>query len=148
MRRSGPPRRKTGLRRSGKPKPKTRKLSGIGLDKENRALFQDAARRQGVCGMCGKGGRDHQAHHVVYEQHLRDFGLPVYDGRNAMRLCERCHGRHHARYRVIPTKLLPAVAIEYGFDVFGAAAADYFRRYYDDRDPDPRIVTHWQALSA
>lgn len=153
MRRSGPPKRKKALKRTGlSRKRKQPKLKTVAqIEKENKRLFREAARAQKLCQGpdCPNRRADWQAHHVVYEQHLREHGHPIYDARNAMRLCELCHTRHHRRVsgHVISTKLLPAAAIAYAFDLLGPVAASYLRRYYDDADADPRIQTEWEALS-
>ena len=59
--------------------------------------------RQGVrwypCEACGE--RSVHAHHIIYEQHCRKHGAPVYDVRNRMLLCFNCHGQHHARRKVL-----------------------------------------------
>jgi hypothetical protein len=142
MRRSKP------LPRTGPPKrkPKERKLrTTTQLAVTNRHIFHDAARYQRVCAAPGcrrrgpRKGIDFQAHHVVYEQHLRDRGLPRYDARNALRLCPDCHKRHHGPHWRLPTSALTAENIAYAFLVLGAYAPDYFRRYYDDSATDPRI---------
>jgi hypothetical protein len=140
----GSPKRKKGMPRRAKP----RKLkTAVDLERENRRIFHDAARFQKACAVPGCRTRDFQAHHVVYEQHLKEKGLPRYDGQNALRLCPLHHGRHHKRYVdrsgksfVLETRLLTDENIAYAFAVLGPAAADYFRRYYADADEDPRIA--------
>jgi hypothetical protein len=39
----------------------------------------------------------------------------------------------------MPTKLLRDENIAFAFALFGGYASDYFNRYYDNSDPDPRI---------
>lgn len=150
MKRSSP-KRKTGMPRRAKP----RKLkTAVDVDRENRRMFHDAARFQRSCAVPGCRIRDFQAHHVVYEQHLKDRGLPRYDTQNALRLCPLHHGRHHKRYVdkdgqsfVLETRFLTDANVAYAFAVLGDAAAGYFARYYNGADDDPRIAAR-QELAA
>jgi hypothetical protein len=127
--------------------PKKPKLRPSTLEADNRRLFQDAAWNQKVCAVTGKAGPWHP-HHVVYEQHLRDRNLPIYDGRNALRVNPQAHWAHHKSRPKIKTSQLLDVNIDYAFDVLGPYAADYLRRYYDDSDPDPRIIAHERSAAA
>lgn len=111
-----------------------------------RESFRDEARYQAVCAVCQKPG-PYQAHHVLYEQVLDRLGLKgkaLYDTRNALRICvegvTNCHSRHHWKLRAIKTVELTNDNIAYAFEKLGAYAADWLRRYYDDTEPDPRIV--------
>lgn len=97
-------------------------------------LFRKAARDQRCCQMCGKTGSDWHPHHVVYAQHLRTGGHPVYDARNSMRLCVECHTAHHGRSRVIPLAKLTDTHIEYAFLTLGAAAHFYLLQRYEGED--------------
>lgn len=56
----------------------------------NPQSFRAEARYQRVCAVCGAAGAFH-AHHVVPKTILRRLRLPLYDTRNALRLCTRCH---------------------------------------------------------
>lgn len=144
--------RKTGLRNKGgglkqtrgpKRKPTVKRARTVtDLDRINRDLFHDAARGQRVCAVTGKPGA-FQTHHVLYEQHLRELGLPIWDAMNALRVVPLAHGRHHKRHSVIKTTQLRDENIAYIFDVH-PNPADYLRRYYDDSDPDSRIIAHEQ----
>lgn len=98
-------------------------------------LFRQAAQRQRCCQMCGKAGSDWHPHHVVYAQHLRKAGKPVYDARNAMRLCVECHASHHNRSKVIPLLKLTDDHFEYAFLMLGPAAHYYLGQRYDGEDP-------------
>lgn len=59
------------------------------------------------CAMCG--GSRAQAHHIITQQQLRransrlrtDVRLLLWDDRNRLALCERCHQRHHSRSRPV-----------------------------------------------
>ena len=63
-------------------------------------LPRRAAGKQKRCAACGKRA-SFQAHHVLYRQHLRAEGLPQWDVRGALRVCDEiagnCHARHHNR---------------------------------------------------
>lgn len=141
MRRSKPLPR-TGAPKRKKPRPLR---TTVELDVTNRHIFHDAGRAQRVCQAPGcrrrgpRKGIDFQTHHVVYEQHLRDRGLPRYDARNALRLCPDCHKKHHGPNWRLPTSSLRDENVAYAFLVLGPYAADYFARYYDDADADPRV---------
>lgn len=114
----------------------------VPLGMANTASFRMEAMAQRVCAACGKAGPWHP-HHVVYEQILKNrYGLrghELWDSANALRLCLRCHQGHHGT-RKIPTRKLKDLNIEYAFYVMGDFAIDWLRRYYDDSDPDPRIL--------
>jgi len=80
-------------------------------------------------------------HHVMYEQHVRREGGDRWDSRNAMDLCGACHTSHHRRGNVLPTRSLPTAAVAFAQELLGIErAADYFRRYYDDSEADPRLL--------
>lgn len=104
--------------------------------------FKAEARFQRVCAVCGGSGF-FQSHHVVTKQVLRDrygiFGTLAYNTMNSLRVCEKCHGRHHSRFKKIKTTDLKSDNIQYAFFVMGSYAAQWLRRYYDDRGRDPRI---------
>lgn len=116
----------------------------------NKASFQGEAASQLACAVCGKSG-DWDPHHVIYEQHLSVEGRPLFDTRNALRVCSRwggdqCHAKHHSGERKIKTKELKDDNVAYAFHTLGARAIDYLRRYYDDSDPDPRLERHLAAV--
>lgn len=130
-----------------KPRRKPYRVNGVEIDRTNRQSFKNEARWQTDCCVCGKVGGSFTAHHVVYEQHLRDIKAPRWDTRNARRVCpEPCHTLHHAGSRRIQTKALTDDNIAYAFYVLGARAEDYFDRYYDNQARDPRIEAHARAL--
>lgn len=142
--------RKTELRRTGGPKPKRkpRKIRTTAqVEVTNRHIFQDAARAQRVCAAPGcsrrgpRKGLDFEAHHVIYEQHLRSRRLPIYNAMNALRLCPDCHDKHHGPNWKLPTGSLTDENVLYAFVVLGTAAVDYLRRYYDDSAEDPRLLS-------
>lgn len=118
------------------------RLRGVSLAVSNRQSFVNEARWQRVCAVCGSTG-SFQAHHVVYEQHLRSDRLPKYTTLNALRICATgagtCHGDHHSGKRRIKVSELTEANLLYAFAIYGAYAADYLRRYYHD-DADPRLV--------
>jgi hypothetical protein len=94
-------------------------------------LFREAARKQRCCVMCGRGRSDWHPHHVVYKQHLRTQGKPLYDARNSMRLCINCHAAHHDRSKVVPLSKLTDEHLAYAFEVLGAAAHYYLSQRYE-----------------
>lgn len=99
-----------------------------------RDLFKREARYQRCCQNCPKTG-EWEAHHVVYEQHLRGVGEPIWDTRNAMRLCPDCHRRHHNRSSVIPLAKLHDGHIAYAFAKLGLRAYSYLKDRYAGEDP-------------
>lgn len=121
-------------RRKGKPR------GDVLADEAERIshdLFRQAAQRQRVCQMCGKAGGNWHPHHVVYAQHLKKAGAPIYDARNSMRLCVECHASHHNRSKVIPLAKLTLEHIQYAFEKLGLAAHYYLNQRYDG--PDERV---------
>jgi hypothetical protein len=88
--------------------------------------------------MCGQGG-PFQSHHVIYEQHLKERGLPRYHAMNALRVCKGCHEKHHQGRVRIPVRKLHHDNLIYMFDVLGGYAVDYCHRYYDTTELDPRF---------
>jgi hypothetical protein len=104
-----------------------------------RASFFNEARYQGKCAVTGKTGRWHP-HHVIRWQDLKRMGLPRYDRRNALRLCEQVHVDHTSSMHKIRTIFLLDCNIGYAVEVMGAErAVQYLRRYYIDTVPDPRL---------
>lgn len=63
-----------------------------------------------------------QAHHVIYQKHLKGAGLEdlLWDPMNGAALCYRHHRRHHGGFEPIPKALLPTrcllFAEEHGLD--------------------------------
>jgi hypothetical protein len=57
---------------------------------------------------------DLQAHHVIYQKHLRNEGLDglAWDPCMGAAVCERHHRRHHAGYEPIPVNRLPGRCIQ------------------------------------
>lgn len=98
-----------------------------------RREFREAAMAQRVCRGCGRTDR-WAAHHVVYAQEVRRRGGNEWDGRNAMRLCDRCHGKHHGPQRIALGRLSEA-NLDFAFELLGPFAYDYLRRRYTGDDP-------------
>jgi cytochrome c553 len=104
-------------------------------------LFREAALAQGRCQNCGLRRGKLDAHHVLYEQHLRREGLPRFERANALLLCALCHQRHHARSAVLPTSVLRDENLAYLTQSLGAPRAlEYLRRYYDAEVRDVRVL--------
>ena len=116
----------------------SKSLRGVGIEVFNRQSFHNEAAWQGACAVCGTRKGPWQAHHVIYEQHLRRDGFPRYNTRNALRLCKAHHDQHHARQHVVLVSQLTLESLVYGFEIFGSAAVDYFTRYYR-RGPEDRL---------
>lgn len=98
--------------------------------------FHEAAALQGLCqnSACGRSTYVWDAHHVVEKKYLKKHGLPLFDPRNALRLCESCHSRHTTASQRIPMESLRDENIDYAFEILGAYAYDYLHRYYDGTD--------------
>lgn len=112
-----------------------------------RRLFREAASRQRTFHQPGCRARGRwQAHHIVYEQHAKRVGNP-HDERNALKIGGCCHYAHHQAVLRIPTEALPDAAIDYAFELFGAAAFDYFGRHYAGSRDDARIVGRLDELT-
>lgn len=145
------PTRKKGLARTGSLRRSGRKRRLTDEELLSAGEFHDAARKQIVCAECGRGG-SYDAHHVIEKQELADRGLPLYDKRGALRLCDvvpgGCHQRHTypnsdtSRVRLCKLK---QVNIDYAFEVLGAFAYDYLKRRY--RDEDPRVEAKLTEVS-
>jgi hypothetical protein len=112
----------------------------------NKASFRAEAAFQRCCQnpACKKPSAAWHPHHVIYEQELRGRGLPLYDTRNALRLCIRCHGDHHG-IRPVPLTCLRDCNIAYAFKVLGGSASYYLKRHYAGEDP--RIDEHERTLN-
>jgi hypothetical protein len=84
---------------------------------------------------CERASARLQQHHVVYVQHVPK-GVEVYDPRNGVTVCVRCHGSHHRRgTKVIPLSVLPDAAFAFAREVLGpGAAAEYLGKRYAGTD--------------
>lgn len=90
------------------------------------------------CEVCGKRGPVTR-HHVVYQQHVRNYKGDEWDPANSMLVGAKfgrctCHARHHAGGEGrIPMSKVPESARQFAINLLGAAAAHYyFRRYYKE----------------
>jgi hypothetical protein len=120
--------KRKGLRSRPKPHPSVERV--LARD------FRKAVLR-GPCLACGASPDD--PHHVVYQQHLRERTLPLWDWRDGVPLCRRCHDAHHNRSRPLCCSLLPDAALEFAFEHLGAYASDYLSRRYADVGKDGRV---------
>jgi len=78
------------------------------------------------CVSCGAPATE--AHHAIEAQYLRrHYPLHVYDTRNAVPVCGRCHANHTAATRRLPRACLPVEA-----ETFAAALGltHLLERYY------------------
>lgn len=74
-------------------------------------------------------------HHVVYEQHVKNEGGDIFDPWNCLRLCRRCHERHHDRNPALPLTILRQNNIDFAAVLLGAARAyEYLTRRYSGSD--------------
>lgn len=128
-------------------------LLPVGID-DSRSFWREAAYQQ-VCAVClGATAPDQQrilkqfeAHHVVYKAFCERLRLPLYHTTNALRLCVRCHDRHHSRQEPVPVIKLTDENIAFVVFAYGPAAPGWLERYYDFTVPDPR-VEHQLELAA
>jgi hypothetical protein len=111
---------------------------GLGVDEPTPEPYAwDVYPRVAKCEVCGKRGPVTR-HHVVYRQHVRNYGGDQWDPANSMLVGDRygnctCHAQHHAGARRIPTSKVPAAALEFAVRLMGRhAAVAYFRRYYKE----------------
>lgn len=127
--------------RLGRPSTTRRYKTERDIENANRRAFHEAAWKQRVCQVCGKGGA-YQTHHVVEKQHIKQEGRREYlwDTRNAFRICHDCHGQHTVRARKIKLTELTDENYEFAFFFWGQRAGSYLRRHYDG--DDPRLSDH------
>ena len=74
----------------------------------------------------------------------------VDDRANLVPLCRGCHGAHHARSEVLPTRVLPDSAFAFARDLMGAGAAyEYLtRRYMAGNDPRvAALLDEWEEAA-
>lgn len=111
--------------------------------------FRLAAEEQRCCAKCGAilgkladDGRPikFDAHHVVEKSYLKANGLPMYDGDNALLLCDYCHLGQTNRLRPLEMQCLTDANIRYAFYLLGEHAASYLSGHYTGEDP--RINRH------
>lgn len=121
--------------------------NAFGTPISNPESFHLEARYQRVCAVCGKGGRFH-AHHVVDKQWLRVNRLPLYDTRNALRLCDhgkRCHMNFEeggvAKVQVL-VRHLKDQNLCYLWQVMGHGGTVWLDRYYGGDGGDDRWWRH------
>jgi hypothetical protein len=97
----------------------------------NPASFRAEAQFQRVCAVCGNPG-EFDAHHVVAKQTLKKRGLVhrLYDPRNALRLCDRCHAEETACTLKVDTSELTDDNICFVWEVLKEAGQNYLERHY------------------
>lgn len=167
VKRSGPPKRNTPLKRTGGPAPKPldpghyeawRRSADLARGKAPKRRSGPKKRSKGVtpaveggypraewygvelgrCEACGERPAVTR-HHVVYEQHVKKHGGDHYDPANQMGLCVKCHRAHHDRVWVLPVSLIRDRTIEFGVQLLGPALYDYLARRYSGASADPRL---------
>lgn len=136
------------LKRSA-PKKKRKPYSGAlstprQIEIANAKAFRLAAEEQRCCACCGKPmgtkGEDgypikFEAHHVIEKRYLKANGLPLFDTRNALLLCEWCHLGQTNRLRPLKLAVLTDANIEYAFYLLKSYADRYLRDAYEGDDP-------------
>jgi hypothetical protein len=87
--------------------------------------------------VCGCGRRAVQKHHVIYRQHLRQYGGSMKEKRNIVPMALECHGAHHSGARRLRLSRLPDGVFEYAVELMDGPgpAAYYLERYYSGSDP-------------
>lgn len=101
----------------------------------NPQSFREEAQFQRICAECGEAG-PFDAHHVVARARLKRMGLVhlLYDPRNALRLCDRCHEKYTNRVLIIATAKLTDANICFLWDTLGVAGQNYLDRHYTGVD--------------
>jgi hypothetical protein len=91
--------------------------------------------RYGRCQNCGLiDDRPLHGHHVLARQKLAQMGLPEFDPRNRMDLCDKCHMNHEfgQANRKIKIERVPVHALEFVLEALGeGGSAAYLARHYD-----------------
>ena len=97
----------------------------------NPQSFHAEARFQRVCAACGSWG-EFEAHHVISKQRLKQMGLIacLYDTRNALRLCRKCHTRFEQKMLVVTTSMLTRQNLCFMWEMLKEAARNYLERHY------------------
>lgn len=120
--------RRTGLRRASRLRARPKRIE------HNPARDAWKTRVAGACECgCGVFTIRLERHHVIYEQHLRAEGHEdlLWDLRNSMLLLPAHHRNHHLAAKQIRRARIPAAAVEFAVERFGADIADrYLSRYY------------------
>jgi hypothetical protein len=83
------------------------------------------------CAVGGEGcGQDLQVHHIVPKRILKQESLQesIWDDRNALVLCKRCHERHELAVMRVRKDLLPPASIVFADEVGLSWVID---RFYD-----------------
>lgn len=126
--------RSSPLKRSSKGLRRSRRKKRTEAEEIAHDEFVEAARRQRVCAVSGKGGL-FDPHHVVEQQWLKQNGLPLDDKRNALRLNPDIHANHTTKMTKVPMRCLTDDNFEYAFEVMGIKAVEYLARNYEGTDP-------------
>lgn len=72
--------------------------------------------RYGLCASCNLYGMVEQ-HHLIPKQVLKRHDLPLWDLRNKISLCQRCHHRHETRHTPLSRHAIPSDAWAYAREV-------------------------------
>lgn len=147
MKRRSPLRRTKRLtRKKGlNPRAATRSEQGnYDLDKAaawHRVIVGVPKKKKNPCVQCGSR-INIEGHHVVAKQEIKRVARSarwefdreqdaLWDVRNGMPLCSRCHQQHETAFRRVPRRLVPAAAVEFARELGVEHVID---RYYPDVD--------------
>lgn len=100
------------------------------------AWFKAVVFRGAVCIVCGDK-KTLQGHHVISQRAIKDLAKELrwsneklqavlWDRRNGVPLCSRCHERHESAYRRIPRYLLPSSVYRFVHEIDDAAGREVF----------------------
>jgi 5-methylcytosine-specific restriction endonuclease McrA len=92
----------------------------MGAERDLARRWWESVAKNKPCAVCGRPDRV-QGHHVVSQQAIkkvaRRFGYDVlallWDPRNGIPVCERCHSAHTGAKKRIPLAVIPASAFEF-----------------------------------
>jgi len=100
------------------------------------------------CVACGSRNLRRERHHVIREQVVRRAGGSVFDARNRVLLCWRCHAEHTNRAQKIALACLPDSAFEFARELLGPGRAyNLLRREYSGEDERLEVLLSESAES-
>ncbi len=128
--------RQANLDRKGQANPNYRHGHRVGdRDREGERRWYQALASKCANPNCPQQGHYLILHHIIYRQHIRRAGGDLWDTRNAMTLCNSCHGRYHNAVIKLPLSILPATALTFAVELLGAGPAiNYLQRHYAGTD--------------
>lgn len=105
------------------------------VENPEKDAFYEMSHMQRGCRVCGRTG-NYESHHAVERSELRRAGRLdlLWDRRNCLRLCARCHHRHTDRGEPIPLLRLLDMHFEFAFEALGFGAVRYLGQKYAGAD--------------